>query len=254
MQIQDIESEVLKLVDHAKKLKQGMDIFRNIEFPVTTLLLSPKSSDKILDVGCGQSILPSFIANHYQSSLTVTDMLDVGKNQNNFFKAGKGFKLISDNKFKFKIENATKLSFPDESFDSVYAVSSIEHIPDDGDSKALKEMMRVTKKGGTVVVTVPFSYEYLELKMAEYYGGFERRYDLDNLKKRLLNGIESSEIQLLFLNNKFGWLDEFCNIWYQEKLFEVVSEFSWRFTKTFFTISSESNPLSRGAMIKIVKN
>ena len=115
-------------------------------------------------------------------------------------------------------------------------------------------MMRVTKKGGSIVVTVPFSYEYLEQKNTDHYQGFERRYDLENLKKRLLDRVRSSEIQLLFINNKFGWLDEFCNIWYQEKLYEVVNEFSWRFTKTFFTISEEFNQLSRGAMIKIIKN
>jgi len=231
-----------------------MDIFRNIEFPVTTLLLSPKNSDKILDVGCGQSILPSFIANHYHSSITLTDKIDVEKIQKDFFKASGSFKLTGYKKFTFKIEDATKLSFPDEMFDCTYAVSSIEHIPDDGDSKALNEMMRVTKKGGTVVFTVPFSYEYLEQKIADHYQGFERRYDLENLKNRLLNGIESSEKQLLFLNNKFGWLDEFSHIWYKEKLYEAVNEFSWKFTKTFFTISTESNQLSRGAMIKIIKN
>ena len=78
-----------------------MDIFRNIEFPVTTLLLSPKNSDKILDVGCGQSILPSFIANHYHSSITATDKIDVEKIQKDFFKASGSFKLIGDKKFTF---------------------------------------------------------------------------------------------------------------------------------------------------------
>ena len=254
MQIQDLKAEVLRLIEHAKKLKLGMDIFRNIEFPVTTLLLSPKKNDRILDIGCGQSILPSFIANNYHASITATDVIDVEKIQKNFFKSSGSFKVGRDGKFTFKIEDAAKLSFPDETFDCVYAVSSIEHIPDDGDSKALSEMMRVTKKGGSIVVTVPFSYEYLEQKNADHYQGFERRYDLENLKKRLLDRVRSSEIQLLFINNKFGWLDEFCNIWYQEKLYDVVNEFSWRFTKTFFTISEESNQLSRGAMIKIIKN
>jgi len=254
LNIEDLEPEVLKLIEHAKKLKRGMDIFRNIEFPVTTKFLAPKKDESILDVGCGQSLLPSFIANNYESLITASDMLDVEKIQTNFFKSGGSFKLINDNRFNFKIEDATKLSFADETFDSVYAVSSIEHIPDDGDSKAIKEMMRVTKKGGRVVVTVPFASVFSEHKMVDYYGGFERRYDLDNLEKRLLTDVESSEIELLFLNNKFSWLDEFSNLWYQDKLYEVVNEFSWRFTKTLFTISKESNPLSRGAMIKIIKN
>jgi len=252
LEIHELQPELMKLVDHAKKLKRGLDIFRNIEFPITIKLLCPKKDERILDIGCGESILPSYISKNYQCIITATDILDVEKIQREFFKKTRGIR--QKGKFEFKIEDSTNLSFSDETFDSVYAVSSIEHIPNDGDSMAFKEMLRVVKPGGKIVVTVPFSNKYLEQKTADHYLGFERSYDYENLKKRFLDFYKGDKIELYFLNNKFPWLDEFCIIWYQEKLYEVVNEFSWRFTKTFFTLSEKPNESSRGAMFKVIKS
>jgi len=252
LEIHELEPELMKLLDHAKKIKRGLDIFRNIEFPITIKLLCPKKDERILDMGCGESILPSFISKNYQCNITATDILDVKNIQGEFFKKTRS--IVREGKFEFKIEDATNLSFSDETFDSVYAVSSIEHIPNDGDSKAFKEMLRVAKPGGKIVVTVPFSNKFLEQKTADHYQGFERRYDYENLKKRLLDFYKGDKIELCFLDAKFPWLDEFCNIWYQEKLYEVVNEFSWRFTKTFFTLSEKPNESSRGAMFKVIKS
>lgn len=253
MEIHELEPELIRLVDHAKKLKRGLDIFRNVEFPITIKLLCPKKDERILDAGCGESILPSFISKNYQSIITATDILDVEDIQREFFKTT-SFLGRGDRKFEFKIEDSTNLSFSDETFDSVYAVSSIEHIPNNGDSKAFKEMLRVVKPKGKIVVTVPFSNKYLEQKTVDHYQGFERRYDYENLKKRLLNFYKGNKIELYFLDIKFPWLDEFCNIWYQEKLYEVVNEFSWRFTKTFFTLSEKHSESSRGAIFKVIND
>jgi ubiquinone/menaquinone biosynthesis C-methylase UbiE len=146
------------------------------------------------------------------------------------------------------------MSFDDHSFDKTYAVSSIEHIPNQGDTQSVKEMMRVTKEGGFVVITVPFSPEYLEQQTTDYYQGFERRYDAKNLKKRLIDPSGAKKFETYFLNNKFGGQDEFHNIWYKENLDAVVSDKSWDFTKALFTISKEPTILSRGAIIKLFKN
>lgn len=56
----------------------------------------------------------------------------------------------------FKVEDATELSFPDNSFDIVVSFSTIDHIPSpDGRMKAISEMCRVLRKGGHVIITVP---------------------------------------------------------------------------------------------------
>ena len=49
--------------------------------------------------------------------------------------------------------DATRMPFPDGSFDKVIAAEVLEHIPDDW--RALREIARVLRPGGQVAVTVP---------------------------------------------------------------------------------------------------
>lgn len=52
-------------------------------------------------------------------------------------------------------EDATNISFPDETFDLVLANHILEHIPDY--KKALHEIWRVLRPGGTAILQTPFS-------------------------------------------------------------------------------------------------
>ena len=49
--------------------------------------------------------------------------------------------------------DATRLDFPDASFDKIYSAHTIEHIPNL--TKALQEMARVIKKGGRMLLIYP---------------------------------------------------------------------------------------------------
>jgi ubiquinone/menaquinone biosynthesis C-methylase UbiE len=49
--------------------------------------------------------------------------------------------------------SATDLEFPDGSFDQVYSMHAIEHIPNAG--AALGEMSRVVRRGGSVMLVYP---------------------------------------------------------------------------------------------------
>jgi len=89
--------------------------------------------------------------------------------------------------------DATRLPFADESFDFAYSVSVIEHIPDDGDTKALSEMARVVKPGGRIFVEVPFRNQ-ASVRMTGYDSKgaplaqerfYERFYDQRTLDARL---------------------------------------------------------------------
>jgi SAM-dependent methyltransferase len=56
---------------------------------------------------------------------------------------------------KIKDEDATRLSFNDNSFDVVIGNHILEHIPDD--TKAITEIYRVLKPGGRAILQIPYS-------------------------------------------------------------------------------------------------
>jgi ubiquinone/menaquinone biosynthesis C-methylase UbiE len=166
-------------------LGQRTDIFRNVEDAYTVrqaeLVLTSKSTH--LDVGSGSSLVPTFLYQRRGATTYATEMdLVYLKRQIEYQKmlhipSGKGFEV--------QAEDATSLSFPDNSLDFISVISTIEHIPGDGDSLAMAEFERVLRPGGWLVVTVPASPQYQEAESTFYYLGFERRYDSAALRSRL---------------------------------------------------------------------
>jgi len=74
---------------------------------------------------------------------------------------GEGRNFSQSSQLVFKCEDATKLSFADNSFDLTCSVSVIEHIYCDY-LKAIQEMIRVTKPGGYIYLTFPVSASHRE--------------------------------------------------------------------------------------------
>lgn len=157
------------------------DVFRNIEDSFVVKYGSFAKNDKVLDIGSGESVIPSFIKCEYDCEVYVTDI-----DQNELKKQDEYSKML-DISLHLEIQDATKLSFSNSYFDKIVAISAIEHIPDDGDIKAVCECSRVLKRGGKLLITVPFGQNYEENEKVWYYNGFERRYNMDALKKRLLH-------------------------------------------------------------------
>lgn len=173
------------LYRHSKVVNQRTDIFRNVEDAFTVkhadLCLSAKSV--YLDIGSGSSVVPTFLYQRHKSWTYATELdqahLDV---QINFMKT-LGF--TNDDRLFVKAEDATRLSFGDGSVSFITAISTIEHIPGDGDTRAMAEFARVLPSGGRLIVTVPASPSYIENESTAYYAGFERRYDPAALQSRL---------------------------------------------------------------------
>jgi SAM-dependent methyltransferase len=92
-----------------------------------------------------------------------------------------------------QVGDGRSLPFEDASFDHAYSVSVLEHIPEPGDEEALRELARVTRPGGRVVVTLPSADTYREdWRDAPVYadqGGvegrhfFQRWYDAARLER-----------------------------------------------------------------------
>ena len=102
------------------------------------------SFNKILDVGCGVGLLMDYAPDR---------IIGVDINPNNIeFCKSKGFQAFTG--------DALKLDFPDNSFDGVHS-SHVMHVFNPGQAMTfIKEMCRVCKPGGKIVVTLKHDYLY----------------------------------------------------------------------------------------------
>jgi ubiquinone/menaquinone biosynthesis C-methylase UbiE len=184
----------LDLFELNYQLRHRNDIFRNIEDSFVLKYGEFSQDDKILDIGCGDSTVPSFIRLHYRSEVHVIDIdIRMLESQRRYMDQLKNEIIIEE-------QDATNLSYPDSSFTRVIAESSIEHIPGDGDTRSIREFSRILKPGGKCLITVPFG-KYEEVDHPWYYAGFERRYDMENLQKRLLVDDNLKVETLLFMSS-----------------------------------------------------
>ncbi len=105
----------------------------------------------------------------------------------------------------------TDAPFPGEFFDAVIAVSTIEHIglgvygdpvQEEADVKAVKQIYRMLKPGGTLIVTTPFAQEY---RLAVFRGGKERYYDANSIN-RLFKNFTISVQRFFAAKSRFNWV------------------------------------------------
>jgi SAM-dependent methyltransferase len=85
---------------------------------------------------------------------------------------------------RLALASATDLPFADESFDLVTSFDVLVQIPDGGaDERAMREMFRVLKPGG-IAFARGAAYEWMKSGHDRALGT-QRRYDLDELRKKL---------------------------------------------------------------------
>jgi ubiquinone/menaquinone biosynthesis C-methylase UbiE len=100
--------------------------------------LAPAEGDRILEVGCGRG----FVTARVQRLSPRTEGVDVNPEA---VRHGVAANL--------RAMSATRLDFPDASFDKVYSFHTIEHVADLG--RALGEMARVLRPGGRLMLVYP---------------------------------------------------------------------------------------------------
>jgi len=116
--------------------------------------LGLEPGDRFLDLGCGFG-RHAFEAARRGARVIALDSADTElKEVRNTFAAMANAGEIDESCFVGTVNaDATTLPFADASFDRVVASEVLEHIPDD--ARALSELTRVLRPGGTMAVTVP---------------------------------------------------------------------------------------------------
>lgn len=100
----------------------------------------------VLDAGSGEGNVAINLAKKYDLRIYGVDLLDFAVKK----AISKSKELNLQNKVKFKLGDYTKLDFPDKTFDGVYTMETLVHVPDY--KKALLEFNRVLKPNGKLVL------------------------------------------------------------------------------------------------------
>ena len=141
---------------------------------------------RILDVGCGTGYTTLGI-------LRRKDACDVVGLDMNPVQLRRAQRNLSQEKERLTISrgDADNLPFIDDSFDAVISVGAVEYFPDP--ERTVKELARVTKPGGAIVVGGPESGWFSKVSLnrvfytpsAEEMERYFRSADLSKVKSRL---------------------------------------------------------------------
>jgi ubiquinone/menaquinone biosynthesis C-methylase UbiE len=113
---------------------------------ITAFYLQPKEGDVILDVGCGEGFVTSHLL---KASLVVG--LELSENSLKIAK-----QKLKKNNVQFIRADATDIPLRESSVDKVVALEVLEHLPIESQQRLCREIDRVLKKGGTLIITVPY--------------------------------------------------------------------------------------------------
>lgn len=154
--------------------------------PYAIGLLEPKSTDKILNIGCFDGALEY----HFLKG-KVSEIWGVDVNGD----AVKTAQKLHDAE-RFKTIQSETLPFPDHYFDKILCLDTFEHVQDE--SLVAREIERVLKPNGTLILSVPHDFlNFLDVDELTRWPrnlyrklsgrpilnhGKHRHYNLDNLK------------------------------------------------------------------------
>jgi cyclopropane fatty-acyl-phospholipid synthase-like methyltransferase len=108
--------------------------------------LDIQKGQKILDAGCGQGVVSSYLAEKYDIKIWGITIVpaEVKKAKN------LASKMNIQNRVNYEVMDYSKTNFSANFFDSIYTNETLSHSPDV--VKTLKEFMRILKPGGKLVL------------------------------------------------------------------------------------------------------
>lgn len=151
---------------------------------------------KVLEIGCGTGLVLGIIAKIAKSAEGVdlsSGMLKSAKE--------KGLKVTQ--------ANVINLPFKDNTFDVVYSLKVLPHVPKI--REALKEISRVTKKKGVLILEFynPFSMKFFTNRSKDYLiknRTFSRYDTINNIKEILPKNIKFKKFYGIRIFTPFGFI------------------------------------------------
>jgi SAM-dependent methyltransferase len=159
---------------------------------------------QILDVG-SPKCFSLYLAFHYDVDLHLTDIDEPTVEEAEIL--WNAVRTRAKGRAVFSVQDARASQFPSEEFDIVFSMSVIEHVEGPtGDSASMREMSRVLKPGGLLLVTVPFGPKYTEQERLGFRGAarvtgnqsryfFQRIYTPVAAEERIIKAVPDATLR-----------------------------------------------------------
>lgn len=134
------------------------------EYPWALERGSPTAHSCLLDAGCGASIFPIYLAKK-GCDVCALDM-----------NPPTGLADAHNVSVKYVRGDLAELPFADDTFDQIYCISVIEHLPRSRIQQAMQEFKRVLRTGGKLLLTTDY-YERADAEM--WYRGPQESFRVD---------------------------------------------------------------------------
>ena len=138
------------MIEHKQKLYIGAA--RDASLPKTMEIVLGKlrrmgafSGERLLDVGCGSGVFTRELGRNFRE----VHGIDVQEGCLEQFRAT----VKDDDRFVISNMSASDMAFPDDYFETIVTIETLEHIPDL--RGAARGIVRVLRRGGELLITVP---------------------------------------------------------------------------------------------------
>lgn len=134
------------------------------EYPWALERAGLAARSRVLDVGCGASIFPVYLAGEGHRVAAVDLRLPGRLDRLHGVTVG------------YAAGDLTLLPFADGAFDAAFCISVVEHLPEKRVRPAMSELRRVLRPGGRLLLTTDF---YKDATAELWYEGPDRRFRVD---------------------------------------------------------------------------
>jgi len=161
------QKKIIHVVKYRKSERMGLDV------PVYSLMAGKNDRMDVHSLLAGitseRLVEYDFVAKNLVSPDKGATLLDIGSAGSDLAQAmrdfGKRWQVfgIDIAPGSDATMDARSTGFADAAFDQVISISTIEHV--DGDLQVMKEILRLLKKGGSTIITVPYGKSRQEHKI-----------------------------------------------------------------------------------------
>lgn len=161
------------------------------------------------------------------------DILDIGSKNRRYDRILKSkpyaIDIVENKALDIVQGDMCHLEFENERFDSVMCIEVLEYI--DQPERALEEAVRVLKKGGNLLLSIPFLYKMHDDQL---------RYTENYLREKIERNFE--EFNIITIGNKVTIVFDMCKDWINTVTFKPLKYFFYAMYFPFASIALRTLP------------